>query len=166
MVRRGCRAPAPVPTTGFGAVTRAVEAGDYKRITSIVVARDGRLVYERDFDDGVAEAQRNTRAATRTIAGMLLGLAIADGKLPNAQTPMLPYLGARSAIVNPDPRKAKITFRGQDLAFVCDERCRRQHRPGVPGTACRRGHHHDQLRCPATASLHREIVDGDPAAAR
>lgn len=109
-------APAPVAPTGFDATTRAIEAGDYKRITSVVVARDGRIVYERYFDDGGAEARRNTRSATKTVAGMLLGLAIADRKLPNAQAPVLPYLGARSAIANPDPRKAKISF--EDLATM------------------------------------------------
>lgn len=114
--------PAPAPASpaatpaGFDATTRAIEAGDYKRITSVVVTRDGRVVYERYFDEGGAETRRNTRSATKTIAGMLLGLAIADGKIPNAQAPMLPYLGARPAIANPDPRKAKISF--EDLATM------------------------------------------------
>lgn len=109
-------ASTPAASTRFDATTRAIEAGDYKRITSVVVARDGRIVYERYFDDGGAEARRNTRSATKTVAGMLLGFAIADGKLPNAQTPVLPYLGARPAIAHPDPRKAKISF--EDLATM------------------------------------------------
>ena len=122
-------APAPAaPATGFDATTRAIETGEYKKITSVLVARDGRLLYERYFDandpDGGPEARRNTRSATKTIAGMLLGLAIADGKLPNAQAPMLPYLGDRPPMQNPDPRKAKITF--EDLATMsslleCDD---------------------------------------------
>lgn len=121
-------APAPSPAaaaaTGFDATTRAIEAGEYKQITSVLVARDGKLVYEHYFDDGGAEARRNTRSATKTIAGMLLGLAIADGKIPNAQAPMLPYLGKRPPMQNPDPRKAKITF--EDLATMsslleCDD---------------------------------------------
>lgn len=99
----------------FEDITRAVSAGEYKRITSVLIARDGGVVYEHYFDEGGAEARRNTRSATKTVAGMLLGLAIADGKLPNAQTPVLPYLGSRT-IANPDPRKAKITF--EDLATM------------------------------------------------
>ncbi len=109
-------APATAPATGFDAATRAIEAGEYKRITSVLVARDGELLYEHYFDDGGAEARRNTRSATKTIAGMLLGLAIADGKLSNAQTPILPYLGDRPPMQNPDPRKAKISF--EDLATM------------------------------------------------
>ncbi len=116
--------PAAAPAIGFDAATRAIEAGEYKQITSALVARDGKLLYEHYFDDGGAEARRNTRSATKTIAGMLLGLAIADGKIPNAQTPVLPYLGERPPMQNPDPRKAKITF--EDLATMsslleCDD---------------------------------------------
>jgi len=116
--------PVAPPATGFDAATRAIEAGEYKQITSVLVARDGKLLYERYFDDGGAEARRNTRSATKTVAGMLLGLAIADGKLPNAQAPVLPYLGDRPPMQSPDPRKAKITF--EDLATMsslleCDD---------------------------------------------
>ena len=107
--------PAAAGPAGFEALSRAVEAGQYKRITSIVVARDGRIVYERYFDEGGAEARRNTRSATKTVAGILLGLAIADGRIPDAQTPVLPYLGARTP-ANPDPRKARISF--EDLATM------------------------------------------------
>lgn len=107
---------AAAQNAAFDEVTRAVAAGEFKQITSVVVARDGRIVYEHYFDDGGAEARRNTRSATKTVAGMLLGLAIADGKLPNAQAPALPHLGPRPAIANPDPRKAKISF--EDLATM------------------------------------------------
>lgn len=108
--------PAPAPPAGFDAVTRAVDAGEYKAITSIVVARDGRIVYERYFDEGGAEARRNTRSATKTVAGMLLGLAIADGRIANAQAPVLPLLAGGRDIDHPDPRKAQITF--EDLATM------------------------------------------------
>lgn len=100
----------------FDETTRAIAAGDFKQITSVVVARDGKVLYEHYFDDGGAEARRNTRSATKTVAGMLLGIAIAEGKIPNAQAPMLPYLHYSNAIENPDPRKAKVSF--EDLATM------------------------------------------------
>ena len=108
------RAVAQNPT--FDEVTRSVAAGDFKQITSVVIARDGRILYEQYFDDGGAEARRNTRSATKTVAGMLLGIAIAEGKIPNAQAPMLPYLHYRGVIENQDARKAKISF--EDLATM------------------------------------------------
>ena len=109
-------APAFAQSSAFDEVTRSVSAGDFKQITSVVVARDGKVLYEHYFDDGGAEARRNTRSATKTVAGMLLGIAIAEGKIPNAQAPMLPYLHYRGVIENQDARKAKISF--EDLATM------------------------------------------------
>lgn len=116
LVFASCLLTAPVVATAatdgapFDRVTHAIEAGEFKQVTSVLVARDGRLLYERYFDEGGAQARRNTRSVTKTIAGMLVGLAIADGKLPDAQAPMLPYLHYGQPIGNHDPRKAKITF--------------------------------------------------------
>ena len=108
----------------FDALTKAVEAGDYKQITSVLIAHDGKLVYEHYFDKDGAEGRRNTRSATKTVTGMLAGLAIADGKLPSAQAPILPYLHPAHAIQNDDPRKAQITV--EDLLTMssrleCDD---------------------------------------------
>jgi CubicO group peptidase (beta-lactamase class C family) len=110
--------------TRFDALTHAVDAGDYKQITSVLIAQDGKLVYEHYFDKDGAEARRNTRSATKTVTGMLAGLAIADGKLPGAQAPVLPYLHPAHAIQNEDPRKAQITV--EDLLTMssrleCDD---------------------------------------------
>lgn len=109
-------APAFAQNAAFDDLTRSIAAGDYKQITSVVVARDGKILYERYFDEGGAEARRNTRSATKTVAGMLLGIAIAEGKIPNVQAPMLPYLHYRGIIEHQDPRKAKISF--EDLATM------------------------------------------------
>lgn len=108
----------------FDGLAPAVEAGDYQQITSVLIAQNGKLVYERYFDKDGAEARRNTRSATKTVAGMLAGLAIADGKLPGAQAPVLPYLQRQHAIQNDDPRKAQITV--EDLLTMssrleCDD---------------------------------------------
>lgn len=97
-------------TPNFDEVGKAVKAGEFMKITSILVSRDGKVLYEEYYDEGGAEARRNTRSATKTVAGMLTGLAIADGKLPDQQAPILPYLMAKHPVIqNNDPRKAKIT---------------------------------------------------------
>ncbi|WP_245863886.1 serine hydrolase domain-containing protein [Caulobacter mirabilis] len=102
----------------------AVRKGDFKQITSIVIVRDGKLAYEAYFDDGGPGATRNTRSATKTVTGMLAGAAIARGRIPSAQSPILPYFAGRPAPQNPDPRKAKITV--EDLLTMsslleCDD---------------------------------------------
>src|SRR6476659_8719008 len=68
----------------FDHATKAVESGDFKAITSILVAQDGKIVYEHYFDEGGAQARRNKRSDTTPIAGMLAGLAIEDGRLAGA----------------------------------------------------------------------------------
>lgn len=108
--------PAFAQSPTYDEITHSIAAGDFKQITSVVVARDGKVLYEHYFDDGGTEARRNTRSATKTVAGMLLGIAIAEGKIPNAQAPMLPYLHYRGVIENQDARKAKISF--EDLATM------------------------------------------------
>jgi CubicO group peptidase (beta-lactamase class C family) len=91
----------------FERAGKAVEQGEFKAITSILVAQDGEVLYERYFDDAGAQARRNTRSATKTVAGMLAGLAIADGHLPDASARIFDVLPAhrRTHMENPDPRK-------------------------------------------------------------
>ena len=108
----------------FEPVDKSIRAGDYKQVTSVLVARDGKLLYEAYFDEGGAQARRNTRSATKTVAGMLVGIAIADGKLSGPQAPIMPLLRDKLPLQNPDPRKDAITV--EDLMTMsslleCDD---------------------------------------------
>jgi CubicO group peptidase (beta-lactamase class C family) len=94
------------PTT-LQAMSAAVRNGDFGKITSVLIARRGRLVYE-EYYDGSAETLRNTRSATKSITDMLVGIAIADGNLPGVDVPIFHVLRERPK-KNPDPRKAQIT---------------------------------------------------------
>lgn len=116
----------PAGADPFAKAQADVEHGDFKTITSVLVAQDGKVVYEHYFDDGGAEARRNTRSATKTVAGMLAGLAIEDGKLPSASARVFDILPAqyRERMAHPDPRKDAITV--EDLLTMssiaeCDD---------------------------------------------
>lgn len=116
---------APADAGGFAAARAAVERGDFKAITSILVAEDGKIVYEHYFD-GDAQTRRNTRSATKTVAGMLAGLAIEDGALTSASARAFDVLPARyrQRMEHPDPRKDAITV--EDLLTMsslveCDD---------------------------------------------
>src|SRR5262249_60306164 len=66
----------------------------------------------------------NTRSATKTITGMLVGLAIERGFIPSVTAPVLPYFRDREPLANPDPRKAKITiedFLTMSSLLECDD---------------------------------------------
>lgn len=99
-----------------------LESGDLGAITSVVVAHRGEVIYER-YLDGDASTLRNTRSATKTVASMLVGIAIEQGSLPGAGAKMLDYLDQQPK-QNLDARKAEITV--EDLMTMsslleCDD---------------------------------------------
>lgn len=102
----------------------AIRSGEFKKIGSVLIARHGKLVYEGYFD-GDAATLRNTRSATKTITGTLIGLAIAERKLSGVDAKILELLPERARkIQNPDARKAAITV--EDLLTMsspleCDD---------------------------------------------
>jgi len=102
---------------------KAIRAGDFRQITSVVVAQRGKVIHEAYFD-GDAETLRNTRSVTKTITGMLIGIAIRERVLPDARTRVLPYFADKGPIANPDKRKEQITV--EDLLTMsslleCDD---------------------------------------------
>jgi CubicO group peptidase (beta-lactamase class C family) len=115
-----CRASTPVR---FEDISAAVRAGTYQQITSVLVARGDRLIFEQYFDDGGADALRNTRSATKTVTGMLVGAAV-DRKLLRIDSPVLPFFSDRLPLANPDPRKSRITvedFLTMSSLLECDD---------------------------------------------
>lgn len=56
----------------------------YGEITSVVVSRAGEIVVE-EYVEGDAQTLRNTRSCTKTVCGMLLGIAIERGLAPSLQ---------------------------------------------------------------------------------
>ena len=124
--RSHAAASPPVPPP-FAAAVAAIEKGEFQEITSVLVARHGEIVLEKYFDEGGAEARRNTRSATKTVTGLLAGLAIERQRIPTVNSPILPFLAAAiggRALENPDPRKATITV--EDLLTMsslleCDD---------------------------------------------
>ena len=111
-------------TSSFAALDTAVEGGDFGKITSVLVYADGKLAHERYFDDGGVDALRNTRSATKTVTGMLVGLAIDRGAIAGVTTRVAPFFHDKLPFEDPDPRKAAITV--EDLLTMsslmeCDD---------------------------------------------
>jgi CubicO group peptidase (beta-lactamase class C family) len=102
----------------------AIRAGDFKQVTSVLIARGGKLAYERYFDSDGVEGLRNTRSATKTVTGMLIGLAIDRHLLPGVDARVLDYFADKQPLQNPDPRKAQITvedFLTMSSLLECDD---------------------------------------------
>ena len=111
-------------TDGFSAMEAAIRAGEFKKVTSVVVARTGFVLYEGYFSGADAATLHNTRSATKTVTGMLVGIAIDKGLLRGIQAPILPFFPDRQPLQNPDPRKAKITvedFLTMSSLLECDD---------------------------------------------
>ncbi|HXB57796.1 MAG TPA: serine hydrolase [Vicinamibacteria bacterium] len=90
------------------ALDAAIRSEGFKKITSVLVARHGKLAFEA-YVDSNATALQNTRSATKTVTGMLAGIAIDKGLLKGVGEPVLPFFPDKRPLQNPDPRKEQIT---------------------------------------------------------
>jgi CubicO group peptidase (beta-lactamase class C family) len=102
----------------------AILSGDLKKITSVLIARHGKLVYENYFSGSNADALQDTRSATKSITDVLVGIAIDKKLLPGVGAPILPFFPDKQPLQNPDPRKSKITiedFLTMSSLLECDD---------------------------------------------
>ena len=83
-----------------------MDLSGYGAITSVVVSRAGEIVAEV-YLEGDEAMLRNTRSCTKTVAGMLTGVAIERGVVPGVEASVVELLGVRLD----DPRKRAITVR-------------------------------------------------------
>lgn len=120
---------ASLSASGFAADKLAalapdIRAGKFVKIGSVLIARNGRLVYEEYFDGG-ADTLRDTRSATKSITGILVGIAIEAKQLRGVDARVLELLPDRAArLQNPDARKSRITvedFLTMSSPLECDD---------------------------------------------
>lgn len=106
------------------AVEDQVRSGALVKLTGLLVARHGTLVFERYFGDAGPDTLLDTRSATKTLAGYLVGAAIERKLLPGVGAPVTPYFKDRRPLAHPDPRKDRLTV--EDLLTMsslleCDD---------------------------------------------
>jgi CubicO group peptidase (beta-lactamase class C family) len=108
----------------LGQMEQAIKEGNFKEITSVLIARRGKLAYEHYFDSDGVDGLRNTRSATKTITGMLIGAAIDRHLIPSANAHVLDYRQDKLPLNNPDLRKSQITiedFLTMSSLLECDD---------------------------------------------
>lgn len=101
-----------------------VRSGAFNATTSILVSMGGNLIHEAYFDEGGADSLRNTRSATKTVTAMLVGAAIARGKITDVDAKVTSFFRDKAPFENSDPRKDEITI--EDLLTMsslleCDD---------------------------------------------
>lgn len=105
-------------------MTHAVQAGEFPKLTSILIARRGRLAYEEYFNGFDCSDLMNTRSATKTVTSMLVGIAIDQGFLPEVEAPIMDFFLDKQPVQYPDPRKEKMTvedFLTMSSLLECDD---------------------------------------------
>ncbi|HSX64339.1 MAG TPA: serine hydrolase domain-containing protein, partial [Pseudoxanthomonas sp.] len=108
----------------FAALEAAIAQGDYPGVTSVLVAKDGKLVYERYFNEGGPDVLNDTRSASKSVTSLLVGAAVDRGLIPDAQAKVYGYFADKQPWLNPSPRKDRMTL--EDLltmssAWECND---------------------------------------------
>ena len=90
---------------------RAIKTKELTKITSILISRHGKIAYESYFEECNRNSLHNTRSATKTVTGMLMGIALDRGFVSGINIPVVSFFDdKRKKMMNPDPRKEKITI--------------------------------------------------------
>lgn len=95
----------------------------FEKITSIVIAKGEKIVYEKYYNSANENTLHNTRSATKSIAGTLIGIAIKQGLLTSEKENASQFFNVNT-FKNPDKRKEQITI--EDLltmssSLECDD---------------------------------------------
>jgi CubicO group peptidase (beta-lactamase class C family) len=107
----------------FQKMDSTIKSGKYERITSVVIAHKGKVLFENYYNGKDINSMHNTRSATKTITGTLIGTLIDDGLLKSEKTYAITFFD-KSTIDNYDQRKDSITI--EDLLTMssileCDD---------------------------------------------
>jgi CubicO group peptidase (beta-lactamase class C family) len=90
---------------------RLIEEGKIPAPDSLLIARHGKLVYERYWNGFHRDKPHDLRSATKSMTSMLVGMALEQQLLPGVDTPILPLLQQYAPVRNRDERKERITVR-------------------------------------------------------
>jgi CubicO group peptidase (beta-lactamase class C family) len=106
------------------AMADAIERNEFHVVNGVLVARAGKLSFERYFNGFDASTLMNTRSTTKTVTGMLIGIAIDRGFLTGVDVPVMNFFPDKQPLQNPDPRKDAITiedFLTMSSLLECDD---------------------------------------------
>lgn len=100
-----------------------ISNNEFKRISSVVIAHKGKIVFENYYNDNNSDTKHNTRSATKSITGTLIGSLIQDGSLKSVDEKASQYSEVKN-MQYPDNRKDEVTI--EDLLTMssileCDD---------------------------------------------
>lgn len=83
---------------------------EYKRINSLLILRNYKLVYENYFHGYYADVLQNMYSAAKSITAILAGIAIDKGFITSVNARIVDLLPEYNQFENPDLRKEEITI--------------------------------------------------------
>lgn len=105
-------------------MTIAVEKNTYANIHSILIAKEGELVYERYFNGWNKDSLHDTRSSFKSVTSLLAGIALDKGFIKNVHQRVYPFFPAYKPFSNPDARKEAMTVKDlleMKSGFDCEE---------------------------------------------
>lgn len=115
---------AGLKTAPLAALTQAVVDKDYPKTMSVLIVRNGQLVYEHYFGTGGRDVLNNTRSATKSITSLAVGIAIGESAIASVHAPAFSFLSDLKPFKNDTPDKEGITvedFLTMSSALDCND---------------------------------------------
>lgn len=86
------------------------EAESINSLRSLIIQQNGEVISERYFKGRTPNRAFNIKSASKSIIGLLTGIAIEEGFIPSIDEPISTYFPDYFE-ENPDPKKESITVR-------------------------------------------------------
>lgn len=101
-----------------------VSSGQYGQITSLWIEQNGDVIYADYFNEAGQDTLHNMRSVGKTVTGMLVGIAIDNGRIDSVGAKAASFFDHLRPFENNDPRKEGITL--EDLLTMsgpleCDD---------------------------------------------
>ena len=117
-------APEGISLSKLQSLDSSINAGIFKKITSVLIARHNKLIFEHYYNGSAETALNDTRSATKTITGILVGIAIDLGYIKSERDKIMDYFKDIPSVENPSPKKENITiedFLTMSSILECDD---------------------------------------------
>ncbi|MFC5408101.1 serine hydrolase domain-containing protein [Larkinella bovis] len=112
-------------------LTDEVQTEQYRNIHSLLICRNGKLVYEKYFSGYTRAVPENIFSATKSITSALVGIAVDQGAIKSLDDRVLDYFPQYADLPNLTPAKKAIRIR--DLLTMSSGLACRDDDPQSPG---------------------------------
>lgn len=85
----------PIPDLTIDELEQRIEDGELGKIRALALEIGGEVIYRKRFGKGEPGEPVDIKSAGKTITGLAVGAAIADGDLPGLDLAVWPYLGSQ-----------------------------------------------------------------------